>query len=204
MKRVVLASATWRPDSISLHSRFAPATRQEVIAEITEADGDGSHGFARRKRTGVFRRVRMPVVDRFESALQVGRPAAYLLPPALAGLVTLLRAQGIGVSRLTAEWAGAGEGFLVDSIQVAPFLFEGHRTVSVAGHWVSQSVTAKAGWYYVTTDQRSGVLAAGLLEPASEDGFATWNLLDRDLRAGEQAPILRLPRPITAPLVQLE
>jgi hypothetical protein len=204
VKRVVLASATWRPDSISLHSRFAPASRQEVIAEITEADGDGSHGFSRRKRTGVFRRVRMPVVDRFEPALQVGRPAAYLLPPAQAGLVTLLRAQGIVVSRLTADWTGPGEGFLVDSIQVAPFLFEGHRTVSVAGQWTSRSLSATAGWYYITTDQRSGVLAACLLEPASEDGFATWNLLDRDLRVGEQAPVFRVSRPIAVPLIQLE
>ena len=204
VKRVVLASATWRPDSIALRSRFAPPSRQEVIAEITEVDGDGSHGFARRKRTGVFRRIRMPVVDRFEPALQVGRPAAYLLPPAQASLVTLLRAQGIVVSRLTAEWEGAGEGFLVDSVQLAPFLFEGHRTISVAGHWAPRSMTASAGWYYVTTEQRLGVLAACLLEPASEDGFATWNLLDRDLRAGEEAPILRLLRPIAVPLIQLE
>ena len=87
---------------------------------------------------------------------------------------------------------------------MAPFLFEGHRTVGVAGHWTSQSLMATAGWYYVTTDQRSGVLAACLLEPASEDGFATWNLLDRDLRVGEQAPILRVLRPIAAPLMQLE
>jgi hypothetical protein len=30
------------------------------------------------------------------------------------------------------------------------------------------------------------------LEPESEDGFATWNLLDRDLRPGARFPVLRL------------
>ena len=204
VKRVVLASAAWRPDSIVLHSRFAPPSRQEVIAEITESDGDGSHGFARRKRTGVYRRIRMPVVDRFEPALQVARPAAYLLPPAQGSLVALLRAQGIVVSRLTGAWEGTGEGFLVDSLQAAPFLFEGHRTVSVTGQWAARPVTATAGWYYITTDQRLGVLAACLLEPASEDGFATWNLLDRELHVGETASILRLSRPIAGPLLQIE
>lgn len=74
----------------------------------------------------------------------------------------------------------------------------------MAGQWTSRSLSATAGWYYVTTDQRSGVLAACLLEPASEDGFATWNLLDRDLRVGEQAPVFRVSRPIAAPLIQLE
>ncbi|MEO8634631.1 MAG: M14 family metallopeptidase [Gemmatimonadales bacterium] len=204
VKRVVLASASWQPDSITLHSRFAPPSRQEVIAEITEADGDGSHGFARRKRTGVFRRIRMPVVDRFEPALQVSRPAAYLLPPAQAGLVALLRMQGIVVSRLTGTWEGTGEGFLVDSTRVAPFLFEGHRTIGVTGRWALRAISLTAGWYYITTDQRLGVLAACLLEPASEDGFATWNLLDRDLRPGFEAPVLRLAGPIAVPLLQVE
>ena len=53
---------------------------------------------------------------------------------------------------------------------------------------------AASGWFVVPTDQRLGVLAAYLLEPASEDGFATWNQLDRELRRGRDAPILRLQR----------
>jgi hypothetical protein len=50
----------------------------------------------------------------------------------------------------------------------------------------------------VSTDQRLGVLAAYLLEPGSEDGFVAWNFLDRDLRRGGEAPILRVRRPLVA------
>jgi hypothetical protein len=74
----------------------------------------------------------------------------------------------------------------------------------VAGHWTYRSLIATASWCYITTDQRSGMLATCLLEPASGYRFATWNLLDRDLRVGEQAPILRLSPLIAAPLIQLE
>jgi len=42
------------------------------------------------------------------------------------------------------------------------------------------------------------VLAAYLLEPASEDGVVTWNLVDARLAAGRPYPILRSRRPVAA------
>jgi hypothetical protein len=200
VKRVVAASAAWRPDSIAIRSVFAPPSMQEVIAEITQADGDGSHGFARRRRTGVFRTIRMPVVDRFVAAARVARPAGYLLPPQSADLVGMLRAQGVLVQRLDVAWNGEAEAFTVDSLVAAPFLFEGHRTTSVTGQWKPRPASAAAGWYYVSTEQRLGVFAAYLLEPASEDGYATWNFLDRNLRRGEAAPILRVASALKLPM----
>jgi hypothetical protein len=50
----------------------------------------------------------------------------------------------------------------------------------------------------VPTHQPLGVLAAYLLEPASEDGVVTWNLLDAELDAGRSYPILRSRRAIAA------
>ena len=84
---------------------------------------------------------------------------------------------------------------MVDSVSVEP-LFEGHRTVRADGRWIPEQrdTTISAGWYLVGTDQPLGTLAAYLLEPASEDGVVTWNLLDRELRSDSQYPILRLRR----------
>jgi hypothetical protein len=204
IKRVVLASSQWRPDSIVLRSTLAPPSMQEVIAEITEPDGDGSHGFARRRRSGVFRRIRMPVFDRFAAEERVARPAGYLLPSRDAHLVQLLRIQGVVVARLSSDWNGEAESFAVDSIGPAPFVFEGHRTVAITGQWTPRAAAARAGWYYVSTEQRLGVFAAYLLEPASEDGYATWNLLDRDLRKGQDAPILRVRAAPHVPMTLVE
>jgi hypothetical protein len=204
VRRVVAQGAQWRPDSIAIGSGFAPPTRQDVIAEITRSDGDGSHGFARRIRTGVFRTIRMPVIDRFVAVAQVARPAAYLLPPQHAPLAAMLRAQGIVVERLSEPWQGQVEGFTVDSVQVAPFVFEGHRTVSVTGQWAARAGEVTPGWFYVSTDQDAGVLAAYLLEPACEDGFAAWNFYDRELRHGGEAPVLRARTALHVPRVAVE
>ena len=192
--RLVAASGAARPDSVAVRSALAPPTEQVVIAEITEADGDGSHGFARRRRTGVFRKIRMPVFDRFAATESVPLPAGYLLPPQHQHLVTLLQRHGLLVERAAAPARASIEQFRVDSVSAAPFPFEGHRLVSVAGTWTARDTTLPAGWYYVSTAQRGGVLAAFLLEPRSEDGFVAWNLLDRDLRRGRGYPVWRAVR----------
>lgn len=194
VKRVVAAGGAQRPDSVAVRSVFAPPRTLEVIAEITEPGDGGTGGFARRRRTGVFRTIAMPVVDRFVASRKEAIPAAYLLPPQHAHLVEALRRHGVIVQRLTAPWQGAVEGFRIDSLTAATAPFEGHRTVLAEGRWVARDARVGAGWYLVPTDQRLGVLAAYLLEPGSEDGFVQWNFLDRDLRRGGEAPVLRARR----------
>jgi hypothetical protein len=86
----------------------------------------------------------------------------------------------------------------VDSLAAAPNPFEGHRQVRADGAWRAIEAAASAGWFVVPTDQRLGGFAAYLLEPASEDGLVTWNFFDRDLRRGQDTPVLRVRQPLTA------
>jgi hypothetical protein len=146
----------------------------------------------------VFRTIRMPVFDRFVSARNEAMPSAYLVPPQHAHVAALLRGQGVEVRRLRAAWRGAGEGFRIDSLVVGP-LFEGHRGVAVEGAWRPRDLAVDAGWYLVSTDQRLGRFAAYLLEPATHDGLVTWNFFDRDLRRGQDAPVVRLRAPVAVP-----
>jgi hypothetical protein len=141
----------------------------------------------------------MPVYHRFTAVRKEARPAAYLLPPQHTHLVEALRRHGVRVSRLLDPWRGPVERFRVDSLIANTAVFEGHREVRVEGSWRADSASVVAGWYLVPTGQRLGVLAAYLLEPASEDGFVTWNFLDRDLRRGRDAPILRVRSPVVVP-----
>ena len=89
------------------------------------------------------------------------------------------------------------DGLSVDS------LFEGHRSVRIQGQWRSEPLDSAitGGWFRVSTDQPLGTLAAYLLEPASEDGMVTWNLLDRELQAGLPYPVLRVRQPLAGPTV---
>jgi hypothetical protein len=202
IKSLNLAAERQRPDSVSVRAALAPPTMQDVIAEITERGTQGSGGFSRRRRTGVFRTIRMPVFDRFVSARNEAMPSAYLVPPQHAHVAALLRGQGVEVRRLRAAWRGAGEGFRIDSLVVGP-LFEGHRGVAVEGAWRPRELAVDAGWYLVSTDQRLGLFAAYLLEPATHDGLVTWNFFDRDLRRGQDAPVVRVraPLPVAAELL---
>jgi hypothetical protein len=195
VKSLNLAASRSRPDSVGLRSDFAPPIPMDVIAEITERANEGSGPFARRRQTGVFRTIRMPVFDRFQATRKEAVPEAYLFGPQHAEVAALLRAQGIEVRRIKAGWAADTEVFRVDSLIVEP-LFEGHRTIRVEGKWGAGASTMPAGWYMVMTDQPLGILAAYLLEPASEDGLVTWNFFDRNLRRGQPAPVLRVRTPL--------
>ncbi len=192
-----------RPDSITVRSTLAPPRQDDVIAEITEPAGDGTGGFARRRRTGVFRTIRMPVFDRFAPLRREPLRAAYVFPPQHAHLAEALRRHGVRVGRLLRPLQTAGEAFRVDSVIASPNVFEGHREVRVEGSWRGSEVRAGAGWFLVSTEQRLGPFAAYLLEPGSEDGFASWNQLDRDLRRGRDAPVLRLNAVPKVPIEEL-
>jgi hypothetical protein len=181
-----------RPDSVTTRSTFAPPRSDTVIFEVTRPAGEGSGGFSRRQRTGEFRRVLMPVVDRFAATQREMIPAAYLLDAQWAEVVERLVRQGVTVERLDVPWSGESGRFRVDSITVMR-PFEGHRPVRVDGRWGAPAAdSASAGSFLVRTDQRLGMLVAFLLEPASEDGYTTWNVFDRGLRARGTHPVRRL------------
>jgi hypothetical protein len=146
----------------------------------------------------------MPVFDRFAASRKELVPAAYLVPARLRTVVDLLRRQGVEVDSLTQPWRGPAQAFAVESLTVGP-LFEGHRTVQAEGQWSGETrdTSIEAGWYLVPLGQPLGVLAAYLLEPASEDGVVTWNLLDRELAPGTGYPILRLRSRPLVPAVAL-
>ncbi len=204
IKSVVAAADSWRPDSIAVRSILAAPSLSPVVAEITRPAGDGDGGFSRRQRTGVYRTIKMPVFDRFRAARNEVLPELYVFPPRLRHLADLLRVQGIGVDSLIMPWKVAAQKFTLDSLTVGP-LFEGHRPIQADGAWNprSQDTLLTAGWYLVRTRQPLGRLAAYLLEPASEDGVVTWNLLDRELKPGTAYPILRLQQRSRPPVIAL-
>jgi dipeptidyl-peptidase 4 len=115
-------------------------------------------------------------------------------------VVELLRRQGVTIERSSGRAAGL-ERFLVDGLRHEP-PFEGHRPTIVEGRWLPSTGRIDSGWYRVPTAQPLGVLAAYLLEPASEDGIVTWNLLDAELAPGRAYPILRSRTAVAATAAQ--
>jgi hypothetical protein len=53
-----------------------------------------------------------------------------------------------------------------------------------------QSLPANS--FIVSTAQPRGALIVYLLEPESDDGFATWNFFDKQIRKGGKYPVRRI------------
>ena len=122
-------------------------------------------------------------------------PPRYVMLPTADGVHRAvrdkLRAHGVRVDELTAPETLIVERFVPRAVERAGQPFQGHREVSVAGDFERASVEAPAGTLSVRTDQPLGRLVFYLLEPDSDDGMTTWNMLDAHLSVGSPHPVLK-------------
>jgi len=70
--------------------------------------------------------------------------------------------------------------------------------VRLEGRWSRDTRALPAGSYLIATAQPLGVLVVYLLEPESDDGLVTWNVFDRVLAKGVEAPVIRVTAPVNA------
>lgn len=135
---------------------------------------------------------RMPDYGTFRTTEVTVAPAAYLVPADLAGVIERLAAHGVQFASLDEDTELKVERFRVDSTQVTEREFQGHRERQVWGGWEPIVGTFPAGSVIVPVRQPLGRLIVVLLEPRSDDGFLTWNLLDPAIEQTEAYPIVRL------------
>jgi len=188
------------PDSLQMvpvRSELIATPRMlDVIKEDLEKTGDSSitqPGVPKgERRTGRFRTIRMPVYDRFTSTLDRLPPAAYVIAPADTAVASLLRLHGIHVDRSDSAWMARGESFVLDSIITNQRAFQGHHEERLKGHWERGLQSMPPGSFIVSTAQPLGPLIVYLLEPESDDGFATWNFFDNHMQKGGKYPVRRI------------
>lgn len=176
----------------------------DVLVEDIERTGDTVRhepGMPRGvRRTGRFRTVRIPVYDRFDPTLVRVLPYAWLVPRAQEAVLEPLRRHGLFIEELSADARLAVERFTVDSLMQIPRSFNGPAESRVHGRWTSDSAVVPAGTFVVRAGQPLGILALYLLDPESDDGLVTWNVLAPWLRAGAAYPIDRVAGRLGAPL----
>jgi hypothetical protein len=137
----------------------------------------------------------MTVYDGFVPTATRRVPGEYLVPASPNGLhesvERKLKEHGIVVERLDASSRVAVEQFVIAQVRHAGQVFQGHRTASVSGRFERRDVDLPAGSLVVRANQPLGRLVFYLLEPESNDGLTTWNLLDEALKAGASHPVLK-------------
>lgn len=173
----LVAASARPPDRIAVRYRLEPTgTPIDILT--------------RRPRdfTGEPVTLTIPHHARFVGTTVVDRPKAYLVPPAIAGLLQqhglhLGPATGthdLEVARITSLGAEHGRAIL-----------EAARVGEVNVEWQQTTRRAPEGWSRVDTDQPLGAIAVYLCEPESDDG-AVENGVAPIPTVGEEHPAWRL------------
>jgi hypothetical protein len=118
-------------------------------------------------------------------------PRAYLVPPELVDIIDRLSVHGVQSTPLATARELRVERFRIDSTRVAEREFQGHNERALFGAWEATTQSVPAGTHVVSVEQALGRLIFYLLEPRSDDGFANWALLDRQLQNATHYPIIR-------------
>jgi hypothetical protein len=157
----------------------------EVAEEVNPYSGRTIH-----KRAEVRKPEKMWDETTFEATDRERVPAAYFVPADQKVAVERLRAHGIVLEALTVPVAGPVEEFVVATSTTTAQAFENHQERTVTGTWTPVDRPVPAGAFRVPMTQPLARLAFYLLEPRSNDGLVTWNVLDEALKSG-RSPILR-------------
>lgn len=107
--------------------------------------------------------------------------AGYVVLPGNDETVANLLAHGIAVERLERACTVKVERFVVEKVETAKTIFQGHVAVTATGHYEQVETELPAGAAYVDLRQPLARLIPVLLEPASTDSLLAWGFFSRSL-----------------------
>lgn len=140
--------------------------------------------------------VKMKDYGVFDITRTVPVPRGWLIPRPLvesyAAALDRLRWHGIRVQRVTSPTEIAVQRFLIDGYTRAPKPFQNRFEARLTGKHESAKLSAEEGSLFIPASQPLARLAFYLLEPESDDGLVTWNLIEAGLSPGATYPIYRV------------
>ncbi|HQZ40570.1 MAG TPA: M14 family metallopeptidase [Vicinamibacterales bacterium] len=177
--------------------RALPDPVEILLGDVGERLNPRS-GRPMREMTAMAAPVRMKDYGVFAATRARPLPRGWLIPralahsPRLASALDRLRWHGIQMDEVKADTQMDVERFVVASVSKAPRVIQGHQEARVTGTIERAQLSVQAGALVVPGRQRLARLAFYLLEPDSDDGLATWNLVEEGLAPGQAFPIYRL------------
>lgn len=162
----------------------------EILMGEVEPETNPNNGAVMNRRKDATHPEQMVDEMWFEPATTETVPSAYYIPADAAKALALLKAHGIQMRAVTAAVRGL-EQFSITANTSAQN-FEGHPMRHLEGQWAASDAAAPSGWLEVPMTQPLARLVFYLIEPASDDGLVTWNVLDDRLGPDVKTyPILR-------------
>ena len=193
------ASATAKPPSLGVDFRLAalPAAVDILVGDVEKKVNPRSN----REMLAMADKVtpvRMRDYGIFEASRSVSMPHGWLMPRphvesnAYAVAIERLRAHGVQIQRVVADAEVMVERFVIDTYSRSPKPFQNRYEARLNGKLESAKLSAQEGALFIPANQPLARLAFYLLEPESDDGFVTWNLIEAGLSPGATYPIYRV------------
>jgi dipeptidyl aminopeptidase/acylaminoacyl peptidase len=187
--RKVLSDADKPSASVALTHRLAARKEPVTIPGFEEKRVDG------KRVAGAPKDYRVSQVDVAQTVLSRPRPIAYLVPPGFPQVIENLQRHGISLEEMREDIELTVESERILKLTRSEKTYQGHAAVKLETETrPSAARMIPAGTIIVRTNKALGTLASLLLEPASEDGLATWNFFDAHLGEGKEFPVLRLSK----------
>ena len=140
--------------------------------------------------------VAVPMKDygTFTATRSLPMPKGWLIPanPRLAAALDRLRWHGVQLQEVAEPAQVPVERFSIADYTRAERPFQGHREARLKGAFDKIELTVAPGAFFVPANQPLARLAFYLLEPESDDGLVTWNVIEEGLAAGQTYPIYRV------------
>jgi hypothetical protein len=117
--------------------------------------------------------------NKFEPAVTVEKPIAYIIPKAWDRVIELLKLNKVKVAQLKADTRIPVESYYITDFKTSPRPYEGHYLHSATRiKPVLQDLQYYAGDYIVYANQSTNRYIIETLEPQATDSFFNWNFFD--------------------------
>jgi hypothetical protein len=133
------------------------------------------------KPTEVLRDYTVPYLALAKPKRTIPLPFGYVVLPGQDEAVRIVQAHGIAVERLLGGCQMEAVRFVVEKVELAKNIFQGHVLVSLTGHDEKVEVELPTGSVFVDMRQPLARLIPVLLEPDSTDSLAAWGFFNRAL-----------------------
>ncbi|HUS87081.1 MAG TPA: hypothetical protein VMW76_07575 [Bacteroidales bacterium] len=126
----------------------------------------------------------IPYFTKFDAALKVTKPYAYIIPQAWEDIADKLRNNKVEIYRLKEDISIEVETYYIDKSEASPRTTQGHHVnMGVEVHSVTQPMQYYKGDFVVLVNQFSNKYIVEMLEPHAPDSYFVWNFFDSILES---------------------
>jgi hypothetical protein len=188
-----------RPIELGLDFQIQPNAELSTIlvGDVTSRPNPRT-GAEMRQMTDLAAPVRMREYGSFVATRTRPLPSGWVIPrglaanPRMAAALDRLRWHGIEIETLDEPSQMDVDRFVIQSLSRSERSFQGHHEARLTVSMEHAALSVDPGTVLIRANQRLARLAFYLLEPDSDDGLVTWNVIDDGLTVGQGYPVYRV------------